>query len=81
MTKLSIKNWFCEANGKISWRTILTAEAGFLFAIAVVGYLIKHKFEELPDSYQLIISGVFGFYFLKRLFGKEDGTDTQKSIT
>ena len=74
MKMMTIKQWFCEANGKISWRTILTAEAGLLFAVAVIGYLIKHKFEELPDSYQMIISGVFAFYFLKRLFGNEPKT-------
>ncbi len=46
-----------------SWRKILTAIAGFLFAFSVVGFLFG--MEELPASYQAIISGVFVFYFFK----------------
>lgn len=46
-----------------SWRKILTAIAGFLFAFSVIGY--EFGLPELPNSYQAIISGVFVFYFFK----------------
>lgn len=69
-------NFFKETNGTISWRKILTAEAGILFAVAVIGYLIKNKFQELPDSYQIIIAGVFGFYFFKRMISKENAPNS-----
>lgn len=62
-----VKFLFCEANGEVSWRKIMTAGATIVFMTASIGYLIANKFAELPDSYQLIISGVFGFYFLKSI--------------
>lgn len=54
---------FLDDKGEVSWRKILTAMTGFLFAFAVVGFLFG--LPELPPSYQGIISGVFVFYFFK----------------
>jgi hypothetical protein len=51
--------------GEFSWRKIMTAGCLFLFMLAVIGYLLKHEFDELPQAYLSIIAGVFGFYFLK----------------
>lgn len=48
-----------------SWRKVLTALAAFLFAFAVVGWLVKNTFAELPAAYQAIIAAVFAFYFAK----------------
>jgi len=67
----------------ISWRKILTALAAFLFAFAVIGWLVKNTFNELPAPYQAIIAGVFAFYFAKDILrnltvtkkDKEDATD------
>ena len=56
-------NLFKEQSGNYSWRKILTAIAGVLFAFSVIGYLFG--LPELPPSYQAIISGVFVFYFFK----------------
>jgi uncharacterized membrane protein len=53
-------------NGEFSWRKGLTALTALLFAVAVIGFLVKHNFDELPGSYQAIIGGVFVFYFGKR---------------
>ena len=50
-----------------SIRKAMTVVATFIFAISCIGYLIANKFSELPASYQAIIAGVFGFYFLKGL--------------
>ena len=57
---------FLESNGEFSWRKGLTGLTAFMFTVAVIGYLIKHNFDELPGSYQAIIAGVFVFYFGKR---------------
>lgn len=54
--------------GEFSWRKIMTAGCLFLFILSVVGYLIKHEFDELPSAYLGIIAGVFGFYFMKSFF-------------
>lgn len=56
---------FKETNGEYSWRKILTAITAVVFAAACIGFLITHGFDELPGTYQGIIAGVFGFYFLK----------------
>lgn len=61
-----IKEWFTEADGSPSWRKILTAEGGILFAYAVIGFEIKNHFAELPASYQAILAGIFAFYFIKK---------------
>lgn len=55
-------NLFKEGDN-YSWRKILTAIAGFLFAFSVVGFLFG--LPEIPASYQAIISAVFVFYFFK----------------
>lgn len=49
-----------------SWRKIMTASGVVVFLMATIGYLIKHDFNELPASYQAIVSGIFVFYFGKR---------------
>lgn len=56
-------NLFKGLGENYSWRKILTAITGLLFAFAVVGFLFG--LPELPPSYQAIISGVFVFYFFK----------------
>ena len=56
---------FLEPDGSWSWRKTGTALCFILFAFAVVGFAIAHKFEELPKSYQGIIALVFSFYFFK----------------
>lgn len=61
---------FKENNGDFSWRKIMTAGALLVFMVACLGYLIKHDFDELPNSYQLIVAGVFTFYFAKNLINK-----------
>lgn len=53
--------------GEFSWRKALTALTALTFVTACVGFLIAHKFIELPMSYQIIIGGVFTFYFGKSL--------------
>lgn len=58
---------FEEKDGTFSHRKVMTVVAVVLFAVAVIGYLIAHDFEELPTSYITIIAGVFVFYFGKRL--------------
>lgn len=63
-----MKNFFSESNGDFSWRKGMTGTAVLLFVVSVLGYLVKHNFDELPGSYQLIIGGVFAFYFGKRFF-------------
>jgi len=59
---------FRELNGEFSWRKGMTAVTVVIFVTANIGYLIAHKFAELPGSYQAIIGGVFVFYFGKRMF-------------
>ena len=68
---------FLTDNGIWSWRKGLTLMCAVLFASAVIGYLLKHSFEELPLSYQLIISGVFGFYFAKKAIDKIGSAKTE----
>lgn len=50
---------------KISWRKLLTAIGGFLFAFAVIGNQIKTGFDEMPGNYIAVIGSIFGFYFVK----------------
>lgn len=64
-------NIFTDCKGEFSWRKIMTACALVVFMTASFGYLIKTNFDELPDSYQAIIAGVFGFYFIKSIFVPE----------
>ena len=59
-------NLFKENNGEFSWRKIMTAGALVCFMFSVVGFLFG--LPELPGSYQAIITGVFGFYFMKSFF-------------
>jgi small neutral amino acid transporter SnatA (MarC family) len=54
-------------DGSVSWRSILTAECGILFGIAFLGNQITTVFKEAPMSYLIIIGGVFGFYFGKKM--------------
>jgi uncharacterized membrane protein YkgB len=56
---------FKEQNGVYSWRRILTCIAALIFAFSTIGFLFG--LPELPGSYQAIIAGVFGFYFVKDL--------------
>lgn len=66
-----MKNIFTEIKDGIevfSWRKAGTALNFIIFATACLGNLIKHDFNELPNSYLLIIGGVFAFYFGKRFF-------------
>lgn len=60
-------NVFQEKDGSFSYRKVMTIVTIILFAIAVIGFLITHNFDELPTSYTTIIAGVFVFYFGKRL--------------
>jgi len=62
-----MKNPFLE-NDEFSWRKTGTAICYSVFATACIGFLVAHKFAELPGSYQAIIAGVFVFYFGKRMF-------------
>jgi hypothetical protein len=65
---MAVKDVFTDKLGEFSWRKALTALSGLLFCAAVISFLFGAK--ELPQSYILIISGVFAFYFLKdRLSG------------
>jgi len=63
-------------DGEFSWRKAGTAICYFVFATACVGYLITHSFDELPQSYQYIIGGVFAFYFAKTLVRSTKLTNT-----
>lgn len=60
-----MKHILFDANGHFSWRKGLTLLAALLFAFAVIGYEIG-KFKELPESYMIIIGGIFGSYFFRR---------------
>lgn len=62
---------FKDADGSFSWRKGLTALTGIIFVTSIIGYLF-FDCRELPKSYQMIISGVFGFYFTKDLFVKKN---------
>lgn len=55
-------------NNVFSWRAALTAIGGFIFTFACIGNLFG--LPELPKSYQIIIGGIFGFYFSKELINK-----------
>ena len=59
---------FKESNGEFSWRKALTCICGTVFSTACIGYLVANKFGELPNSYQIILGGVFAFYFGKKFF-------------
>lgn len=61
-----LKLIFFDETERFSWRKGLTCIAAFVFAFATIGYLFG--LPELPESYQAIIAGVFGFYFLKKVF-------------
>ena len=61
-----IKFFVTDSDGSFSWRKAGTGLCFLLFTISVIGYLIKHGFDELPDSYMYIITLVFVFYFLKK---------------
>lgn len=54
---------FKDRDNTYSWRKILTALCGLLFAFAVVGN--SFGMPELPAGYQAIIASVFAFYFFK----------------
>lgn len=58
-------NIFRDRDGSFSWRKGGTALCFFLFTYSVMGYTIKHGFDELPNSYLIIIGMVFTFYFGK----------------
>lgn len=60
---------FKEKDGTFSWRKGLTALAGFVFAFCAIGY--EFGLPELPKPYQIIISGVFAFYFTKEIFKRK----------
>lgn len=68
---------FKEQDGGFSWRKIMTAGALFCFMTSVMGYLIVNNFAELPNSYQLIIAGVFVFYFGKDVISNTKITTEQ----
>lgn len=59
-------NIFKESNGAFSWRKCGTALCFLLFSYCVIGYEIKHSFDELPDGYMYLIGMVFLFYFFKK---------------
>lgn len=64
----TIKGFFTDKDGVVSWRKIMTCGLLICFMTAVLGYLISHNFkDELPGSYQAIIAGGFAFYFAKDL--------------
>lgn len=54
---------FQEKDGSFSWRKALTGIVGFCFLFSVV--MFTFGFPEIPATYQAIITGVFGAYFLK----------------
>lgn len=60
---------FLEKDGTFSWRKGLTAIVSFIFAFACIAFLFGCP--ELPQSYQIIIGGVFTFYFAKNVIRKE----------
>lgn len=63
--KKILKTLFCDSDGNYSWRKGLTGITVLMYMVAVIGYLIKHKFGELPSSYIGLIGVVFTFYFFK----------------
>lgn len=64
------KYWiFTDSDESFSWRSALACLCALIFGFASIGSLFG--LEELPKSYYLIISGVFAFYFSKRLLQKE----------
>jgi hypothetical protein len=54
--------------GEFSWRKIMTGGCLLVFMMAQIGYLITHKYDELPTAYWSVDAGVFAFYFLKKTF-------------
>jgi len=76
-----MKNIFTEIKNGIevfSWRKAGTALNFSIFATACLGYLIKNDFAELPNSYLIIIGGVFVFYFGKRVLENKNIKIEQK---
>jgi hypothetical protein len=51
--------------GEFSWRKIMTGGCLVVFMVAQLGYLVTHKFDELPTAYWAVDVTVFSFYFLK----------------
>ena len=47
-----------------SWRKMLTGLAALIFAVSSFGFLF-FDLPELPNSYQVIISGIILSYFIK----------------
>ena len=64
-----MKKWIGYLFGEpLSWRKGLTAIIAVVFAFVAIGY--EFGLPEIPASYQAIIAGVFGFYFLKQKLEK-----------
>jgi len=51
---------------QFSWRKIMTGGCLVVFMVAQMGYLVVHKFDELPTAYWAVDASVFAFYFMKR---------------
>lgn len=66
---------FEEKGGGFSWRKGLTCIAGFCFLFSVIMYIFGYP--ELPSTYQAIITGVFGAYFLKDRMRIKKGDQNQ----
>lgn len=62
---------FEDKDGTFSFRKLMTAGVLVIFMYSVVGYL--HGLPEIPQSYQLIVAGVFAFYFGKEMLKKTNG--------
>lgn len=56
---------FNEKDGTFSWRKAAAATALFVFAFSALG--VQFGLKPLPSEYLLIISGVFAFYFGKKV--------------
>lgn len=61
-----MKHMFNDPDGTFSWRKAGTAICFICYAYCVIGYGITHNFDEIPTSYQVIMGGVFSFYFVKK---------------
>ena len=51
--------------GEWSWRKIMTGVCTLVFAMAQIGYLFAHNFDEMPTAYWAVDASVFAFYFMK----------------
>lgn len=60
-----IKTFFFKGE-EFSWRKALTCLVALVFVFVTIGY--EFGLPEIPKSYQMIIAGVFGFYFTKEIF-------------